>query len=212
MPIAEIPFLSLEKIKNLLIDNSFAFVFGSVATLVTTRLARQARIILKHRSLLNLEGDWLEVIPDLRRDKRQYSVGTFYFDRASNQFRYDGTNYLIGAGTCKSFYRWECKVLHGVLDNDEKKILYVYKVYYLDSRTSEKYGFGVTYLNTRQEICTFDHGFFIDATENQKTTSRSFTSHSFKSLEEEFGISRQQYKNDKEFHKRILLSYHAKYG
>jgi hypothetical protein len=158
---------------------------------------------------LNLCGDWIEIIPSLQREKRQYSVGSFYFDKISNTFRYDGINYLIENGSCRPFYKWECKVLHGELDDVPKQILYVYKVSQHNSNTYEKYGFGVTFLEIRNEVCTFRNGFFIDANEQK---IRDHRLQRIKTLEREFGINRGQYDNIDDFHKRIVTSYRAKYG
>jgi hypothetical protein len=198
------------ELAQLFVENIFGILFGSVVTLITTRLTILAGVLHKRRSLLNLCGDWLEIIPSLKNERRQYSIGSFYFDRISNTFRYDGINYLIENNSCRPYYKWECKVLHGAIEEVPKQILYIYKVSQHNSSTLEKYGFGVTNLDILNEVCTFRNGFFIDA--NDKPRIREHRLQRLKTLEREFSINRSDFDNVDAFHRSIVSRYHAKHG
>jgi hypothetical protein len=203
-------FLSLQELIKLLTANIFALLFGAVTTLIAALLTRFIKAFFKQRSLSSLSGEWLEVIPSLNNVGRQYSVGSFYFDKVLNSFRYDGRNYFLKADSCKPFYKWECKVLYAELNDTPKQILYIYKVYDYEQNSSEKYGFGVTYIEIRREACTFRSGFFIDA--NQDTQIRSYRPVRIKSLERELGIDRKAFDDIDGFHEKVIVAYHKKYG
>jgi hypothetical protein len=202
--------LNLQELIKLFTENVFALLFGVVTTLLAGLVTRFIRAFFKQRSLSNLSGEWLEVIPSLKNVGRQYSIGSFYFDKILNSFRYDGKNYFLKAESCKPFYKWECKVLYAELNDTPRQMLYIYKVYDYEQNTSEKYGFGVTYLEIRREVCTFRSGFFIDASQDPQV--RSYQPVRIKTLEREFGIDRKAFDDVDVFHEKIIVSYHKKYG
>lgn len=201
---------SLQELTKLFTENVFALLFGAVTTLLAALLTRFIRAFFKQRSLSNLSGEWLEVIPSLENVGRQYSIGSFYFDKVLNSFRYDGKNYFLKDKSCKPFYKWECKVLYAELNDTPRQILYLYKVYNYEQNTSKKYGFGVTYLEVHREVCTFRSGFFIDASQDPKV--RSYKPVRIKVLEREFGIDRKAFDDVDRFYEKIMVCYHEKHG
>lgn len=192
-------------IRLITLEKTYIFAVGAVVTFFLNEIRKCIVASWNKRTLSTLEDYWLEIIPNLQGEGRQYSIGHFYFKRDSNTFRYDGKNYLLKDSKFIPYYEWTCKSLDKEIEN--KQILYVYSVRRYPSGESIKFGFGVSYIELHQKGYTFTNGFFLDALKDNLNI-RSYKAINISKIAIELGIHPKNFDSINDFHEHFLMKYH----
>jgi hypothetical protein len=137
---------TLDELIKVVTENVFQTLL--LTPVVTLIAARVTKTLFKQRSLSDLTGEWLQVIPSQANDNRQYSVGELYFDRRRNEFHFDGVNYLLGDKGCKPYYQWESKYLQSGIEDTPKHVMYMYTV---NDREKDIYNMSLSELENWQK-------------------------------------------------------------
>lgn len=129
-----------------------ALLIGVIGSLIATELYRRIRIYLNNKSI-DIEGTWWEAIEPGHGHGN--SIGTIYFDKSTELFRYDGTNY---ADNGAQHSHWQTVISY--LDYTQRRFFYIFAAHFDDNLLSAHYGFGVVNLTKRGSKLIPVDGFF----------------------------------------------------
>jgi hypothetical protein len=129
-----------------------ALLVGVIGSLIAAEIYRRTRIYLSNRSI-DIEGTWWEEIKPA--DGHGTSIGRIYFDKSTELWRYDGTNYREDGA---QHSHWQTIISY--VDYAQKRVYYIFSAHLDHDLSSAHYGFGAVNLTKRGPKLVPVDGFF----------------------------------------------------
>ena len=97
-----------------------------------------------NKALKEIEGYWLEVIPNLKDDDRLFSIGRFYYDDISKEHKFDGANYRNDG---VPYYEWKTWKIITDFTSNPKAVHIIYTTHKPEEPYNSSNGYSQIFLD-----------------------------------------------------------------